>query len=256
MRIFKDCTVVKAVDGRFLCVAQLLHESGVLRLIHGTVDVVGRALVVAAGEKGAVHVHALERDDGRDGIIKMQVELRAQALDLLGHGITRERTGRNNDLTLGDGGRLRALNGDVRVRADALRDLAGKGLTIHGERAAGGDTVMIRAGEHDGIEPPQLLLEQTDGIGELIAAQRVGAHELRKIRRDVRRSHFFRLHFDQPHRDAPDGELISRFGTGKTGSDNRYSVHLSSFGVSFFSVLSAADSCGFSAVLSAAALRR
>lgn len=117
---------------RFLGGAQLLNEGGILRLIHGAVDVVRRALIIAAGEKGAVHVHALKRDDGRNGIIKMQVELRAQALDLLGHGITRERTGRNDDLTLGDGGRLRALNGDIRVRADALRDLAGEGLTVHG----------------------------------------------------------------------------------------------------------------------------
>jgi len=114
----KDCTVVKAVDGRFLCAAQLLHESGVLRLIHGTVDVVGRALVVAAGEKGAVHVHALERDDGGNGIVKMQVELRAEALDLGRHGIARERAGRNDDLTVRDGVGLGALDGDVRMRAE------------------------------------------------------------------------------------------------------------------------------------------
>ena len=210
---------------RFLGGAQLLNEGGVLCLIHGAVDVVRRALIIAAGEKGTVHVHALERDDGRDGIIKMQVELRAQALDLLGHGITRERTGRNNDLTLGDGGRLRALNGDVRVRADALRDLAGKGLTIHGERAAGGDTVMICTGEHDGIEPPQLLLEQTDGIGELIAAQRVGADELRKVFRYVCGGHFLGFHLDQAHRDAAPGQLPRALASRQACTDHSHWGH-------------------------------
>lgn len=78
------------MHGRLLGGAQLLNEGGILRLIHGAVDVVRRALIIAAGEKGAVHVHALKRDDGRNGIVKVQVKLRAQALDLLGHGITRD----------------------------------------------------------------------------------------------------------------------------------------------------------------------
>ena len=210
---------------RFLGGAQLLNEGGILRLIHGAVDVVRRALIIAAGEKGAVHIHALKRDNGRDGIIKMQVELRTQALDLLGHGITRERTGRNDDLALGDGGRLRALNGDIRVRADALRDLAGEGLTVHGKRAAGGDTVMICTGDHDGIKPPQLLLEQTDGIGELIAAQRVGADELRKVFRYVCGGHFLGFHLDQVHRDAAPGQLPRALASRQARTDHGHWGH-------------------------------
>ena len=155
----------------------------------------------------------------------MQVELRTQALDLLGHGITRERTGRNDDLALGDGGRLRALNGDIRVRADALRDLAGEGLTVHGKRAAGGDTVMICTGDHDGIKPPQLLLEQTDGIGELIAAQRVGADELRKVFRYVCGGHFLGFHLDQVHRDAAPGQLPRALASRQARADHGHWGH-------------------------------
>lgn len=91
------------------------------------------------------------------------------------------RAGRNDDLTVRDGVGLGALDGDVRMRADALRDLARERLAVHGERAAGGDAVVIRARKHDGVKPAQLLLEQADGVRELIAAQGVGADELGKV---------------------------------------------------------------------------
>ena len=186
----------------------------------------------------------------------MQPFAAGAAKDVLRERVRGERAACDDDFSVGNIHRLFLNDLHIGKGADGLSHGAGKAFAVHRQRAAGSYAVLIGTAHHDAAEPPQLFFEKPHGVGKLVAAQRVGAHELRKIRRDVRRSHFFRLHFDQPHRDAPDGKLISRFGTGKTGSDNRYSVHLSSFGVSFFSVLSAADSCGFSAVLSAAALRR
>ena len=155
----------------------------------------------------------------------MQVELRAEALDLGRHGIARERAGRNDDLTVRDGVGLGALDGDVRMRADALRDLARERLAVHGERAAGGDAVVIRARKHDGVKPAQLLLEQADGVRELIAAQGVGADELGKVFGYVRGGHFLGFHLDQAHRDAAPGQLPRALASRQARTDHGHWGH-------------------------------
>ncbi len=147
-----------------------------------------------------------------------------------------------NDLHIGKG-------------ADGLSHGAGKAFAVHRQRAAGSYAVLIGTAHHDAPSRRSSSLRSPTALVSSSLRSELEHTSSAKYGETCAES-FFRLHFDQPHRDAPDGKLISRFGTGKTGSDNRYSVHLSSFGVSFFSVLSAADSCGFSAVLSAAALRR
>ena len=69
---FKHSAVVKAVDGCLLCRDKLLYERLVLLLVHRAVYIISRALVVAGCEKRAVHVDALKRNDGGDGIVKVQ----------------------------------------------------------------------------------------------------------------------------------------------------------------------------------------
>ena len=253
---FKYAAVVKAVDRRFAGSRQLLPERGVFLLGHWAVYIIRSSLIIPGGAERAFHIDGIQRYDRRDGVIEVQPFAAGAAKDVFRERIRGERAACDDDFSVGNIHRLFLNDLHIGKGADGLSHGAGKAFAVHRQRAAGSYAVLIGTAHHDAAEPPQLFFEKPHGVGKLVAAQRVGAHELRKIRRDVRRSHFFRLHFDQPHRDAPDGKLISRFGTGKTGSDNRYSVHLSSFGVSFFSVLSAADSCGFSAVLSAAALRR
>ena len=253
---FKHAAVVKAVNRRFAGGRKLLPESGVFFLGHRAVYIICRPLVVPGGTKGAFHINGIERYDRSNGVIKVQPLAAGAAKDVLRERVRGEGPAGNDDFTIGNIHRLFLNDLHIGKGADGLGHGAGEALTVHRQRAAGGHAVLVRAAHYDAAEPAQLFFEKSHGICKLIAAQRIGAHKLRKIWGDMCRGHFFRLHFDQPYRDTPGGELISRFGTGKTGADNRYSVHLSSFGVSFFSVLSAADSCGFSAVLSAAALRR
>ena len=250
---FKYAAVVKAVNRRFAGGRKLLPEGGIFFLGHRAVYIICRSLVVPGGAKRAYHINGIERYDRSNGVIEVQPLAAGAAKDVLRERVRGERPAGNDDFTIGNIHRLFRNDLHIVEGADSLRHGAGKSLTVHRQRAAGGHAVLVRAAHYDAAEPAQLFFEKSHGVCKLIAAQRIGAHELRKIWGDMRRGHFFRLHFDQPHRDAPGGELISRFGTGKTGADNRYSVHLSSFGVSVFFE---GSSFGFSAVLSAAALRR
>ena len=250
---FKHAAVVEAVDRRFAGSRQLLPERGVFLLGHRAVYIIRRPLVVPGGTKRAFHINGIERYDRSNGVIKVQPFAAGAAKDVLRERVRGEGSAGNDDFTVGNV--LRLFRNDLHIGegADSMRHGAGKALTVHRQRAAGCYAVLIGTAHHDAAEPPQLFFEKSHGICKLVAAQRIGAHKLRKIWGDMCRGHFFRLHFDQPYRDTPGGELISRFGTGKTGADNRYSVHLSSFGVSF---VFTGFSFGFSAVLSAAALRR
>ena len=77
---FKHAAVVKAVDRRFLCRNKLFYERLVLLLVHRAVYIIRRALIVAGGEKRTVHIDALKRHDGCDGIVKVQSRAVAKLL--------------------------------------------------------------------------------------------------------------------------------------------------------------------------------
>ena len=85
-----------------------------------------------------------------------------------------------------------AVNGLVVFRyfpegtvADSGLWLARKRRAVDRERAARLDPVCVRTGEDQTAQPPQLLLEQADSVGQLVRAQRVGADQLGKIVRMV-----------------------------------------------------------------------
>ena len=105
--------VVKAVYLRFLRVGQLLDKGKVLVLIHRAVYIVCRSLVIARGEERGIHVHALKRHDRGDGVIEMQVAVRAEGSYLLGDSVARQRPGRDDDLALRYLRRLGAHHLDV-----------------------------------------------------------------------------------------------------------------------------------------------
>ena len=54
-------------------------------------------------------------------------------------------------------------------------------FAIDGERRAGRHAVRIGRAHDERAEPPHLLLEQADGVIELVAAQRVGADQLGEL---------------------------------------------------------------------------
>ena len=83
----EHAAVIKAVYLRFFSMGQLLDEGEVFVLIHRAVHIVCRPLVVARGEERGIHVHALKRHDGGDGIIEMQVAVRTKGGYLLGDSV-------------------------------------------------------------------------------------------------------------------------------------------------------------------------
>ena len=210
---------------RFPGRAQLAHERGIFLLRHRAVYIIRRPLVIARGKKGAVHIDALERHDRRDGIVKMQIELRTQALDRIGHGVAGQRAGGDDDLAVRNFRSFFLNDLNHRVAADFFGNVFCKALAIHSERAAGCDAVAIRTLQNQRIQPAQLLLEQADRVRQLIAAQGVGAHQLRKIRRHVRRGVFLRLHLDQADRDAALRKLPRAFASGESRPDDGYGCH-------------------------------
>ena len=241
------------MNRRFAGGRKFLPESGIFFLGHRAVYIIRSSFIIPGGAERAFHIDGIQRYDRRDGVVEVQPFAAGAAKDILRERVRGEGPAGNDDFTIGN--ILRLFRNDLHIGegADSLRHGAGEAFAVHRQRAAGSYAVLIGTAHHDAAEPAQLFFEKSHGICKLIAAQRIGAHKLRKIWGDMCRGHFFRLHFDQSYRDTPGGELISRFGTGKTGADNRYSVHLSSFGVSF---VFTGFSFGFSAVLSAAALRR
>ena len=54
----------------------------------------------------------------------------------------------------------------------------GEALAIHGERRAGRHAARFRRAHDQRTEPPHLLLQEADGVIELVAAERVAADEL------------------------------------------------------------------------------
>ena len=58
------------------------------------------------------------------------------------------------------------------------RDLAREDLAVDGQGGAGRHAGDLGGGHHHRVEPAHLFLEQADGVVELVAAERVAAHEL------------------------------------------------------------------------------
>ena len=204
---------------------KLRNKGQILFLVHGAVHIVRRALVIAGGEKGAVHIHAFQRHDGCHRIIEMQITLRTEGGNAIGNGIAGEGAGGNDHLPLGDDVRLRMHDLNIGKSLQAFRDGAGKAHPIHRQSAAGGDPVQVRALQDEGAQPAHLFLQKANCIGELIAAQGVGADKLRKIVRAVSGTFFERFHFHKAHGDAPFGQLPGAFAAGKARAENRYSLH-------------------------------
>ena len=61
---------------------------------------------------------------------------------------------------------------------ERLRDDLGEALAIDGERGAGRHAARLGGAHHQRAEPPHLLLQQADGVIELVAAEGVAADQL------------------------------------------------------------------------------
>ena len=66
---------------------ELTPEGGILLLGHGAVYIVRRALVIPGRPEGALHIHALERDDRCHSVIKVHAGTAGAAEDGIGKGV-------------------------------------------------------------------------------------------------------------------------------------------------------------------------
>ena len=112
-----------------------------------------------------------------------------------------------------------ALDGDVRMRADALRDLARERLAVHGQRAPGGHGVPVRGGQQVRSQRIELGLEHAGralGLGRL---QRVRAHELGARAGGVHGRGRAGAHLHEAHAEAAVGKLERRLAPRKAGAE-------------------------------------
>ena len=224
----KDVFVLKAVHLRFLGGGQLPDEGLIFLARHGAVDVIRAPAVIAGGVPRLRHIDGLQRDERRSRVKEMQIIRLAEiAADGLAHGVGRQRARRDDDRPRRDLGHLLGDDRDIRVAADALRHHTGKAVAVDGKAAARLDACGVGALQDEAPEPPQLFLEQADGIFQPVAAQGVGADKLRKIRAVVRRGHFYRLHLGQADAKAALGKLPCGLTARKSRADHAYFGHAS-----------------------------
>ena len=109
--------------------------------------------------------------------------------------------------------------------ANFLRDHAGESIAIHGQRAAGLHPGGVGTGENQASHPAQLLLQESHGVLQAVSPQGVGAHQLGKVRRMVRRRHLLGLHLHQTHRNPSFRQLPGRFAARQAGAHYGYCFH-------------------------------
>jgi hypothetical protein len=73
---------------------------------------------------------------------------------------------------------------------------------------------------HERVEPPHLFFQEADGVVELVAAERIAAHELRQAIGFVDLGGPDRPHFVDGHGRAPIGRLPRGLAAGQSTPDD------------------------------------
>src|SRR5215207_5132396 len=171
--------LLEALERDALRADERLVEARVLLLVHRAVEVVVPALPVTRRAEGDAGVHGIGRDDGRDGVVKVEPRPRGQPRDLLGQSVRAERPGRDDTHgILVDTGRLFPHYFDVGVRLDAPGYLFGELLPVDGERRARRNLRPHRHVQDDGAGAAQLLLQKVRRRPRLVGLQRVRTDDL------------------------------------------------------------------------------
>ena len=213
------------MDLRLLRGGEGLPEGVVLRLAHRAVDVVRRAPVVPGTEPRQVHIHALGGHQGGRGVIEVEGAVRPQQrLEPVRQSVGGQGAGGHHHLPAGDIRDLSLRHRDVGVGSDPLRHQGGKAVAVHRQRAAGLHPRLIGAPEDQGAQAAELLLQKAHGVFQLVAAQRVGAAELREAVRDMGGGALSGLHLTEGDLEAPLGQLPGALAAGEAGAYNGY-VH-------------------------------
>ena len=220
---FEDVVVLEAVDFSGLGGHQFLVECVVLLPVHGAVDVVGVAAVIAGLPPGLGHVDGLHGDQRSGCIEEMQVVGLAEVLaDGVGQGVGSQGAGSHDDGTLRDLGDFLLDDGDVGMVSDLLGDHLGKAHTVNGQTAAGFHAGRLGALHDDAAHAAQLFLQQADGVLQPVAAQRVGANQLCEIFGMMGRALLGGTHLVEFYLDAPLCQLPGGFRACQACADDFY----------------------------------
>ena len=220
---FEDIVVLETMDLGSLGGHQFLVEGIILLFIHGAVDVVGVAAVIAGLPPGLGHVDGLHGDQGCCGVKEMQVIGLTEILaNGVGQGIGSQRTGSHDDRTLGDLGDFLLDDGDVGMISDLLGDHLGKAHTVNGQTAAGFHAGSLGALHDDAAHAAQLFLQQTDRIFQTVAPEGIGADKLCEIFGMMGGTLLGRTHLVEFYLDAPLGQLPGGFRACQACADDFY----------------------------------
>jgi hypothetical protein len=109
---------------------------------------------------------------------------------------------------------------DERMRGDRPRDLGGKTLAIDRQGGARRHTRVVRGAHDQRTKPPHLLLQQADGVIELVTAKGIAADELREAIRFVHGRRPQRAHLVEADGNARGGSLPRGFAACQTAADD------------------------------------
>ena len=108
------------------------------------------------------------------------------------------------------------------MAADRVRHRFGEAVAIDRQRRAGRHAAPVGRAQHQRAEAPHFFFQQSDGVIELVATERVGADQFGETVGFVDRGRPDRPHFVQHHRHAGRSSLPGGFGAGQTAADDCY----------------------------------
>ena len=217
---FKDLFVLKAMHRRFLCIRKLPDKVQILLPIHGAVDVIRGALVIAGGEPAVIHIQRFKAHQWGRRVIEVQALCAAEIVgNRRRHGIGGQGAGGNDRRTLGDLRELLMDDLDVLVLLQRLGDGRSKCNTIHCQCAACFHAVFLGTAHDQAAQVPQFFLQKANGVRQRIAPERVGADQFTEQIRLMGRGLFLRLHLNEPHLEAHICQLPRRFASGQARAD-------------------------------------
>ena len=100
-------------------------------------------------------------------------------------------------------------------------DITGEALAVDRQCTPGSYPVFIGRAHDQRVKTPHLFLQKADGVGQFVAAQGVGAHQLGKVSRMMRRGKAFGPHLKKADRNAASRKLPGTLAAGKTCADHR-----------------------------------
>ena len=166
---FKDAVVLfKVVEFGTFGRRQSLPEGFIFFLRKGAVQVIGAALTVTSCPIDLVHIERFDGDNGRCGVVEMEVPFPGQLGDGVGQGVAGQGTaGDNADLVRRELGHFFVANGNQGMSGQFFRHILTKGQAVDGQGPAGGNAVDIGRFHDQRAQAAHFFLQQADGVFDI-----------------------------------------------------------------------------------------